>query len=47
MSSSMFHLGFMVYRDTFVVRRVNRLRDEVENRKDEMFARYLGIRGAG
>lgn len=30
MPSRMFHLGFMVYRDTFVVRRVNRLKDELE-----------------
>lgn len=47
MPSRMFHLGFMVYRDTFVVRRVNRLKDDLENRKGEMLARYLGIRGAG
>lgn len=30
MAFSMFHLGFMVYRDIFVVRRVYRLKDEVE-----------------
>ena len=47
MPFSMFHLGFMVYRDIFVVRRVYRLKDEVENRKSEMFARHLRIRGAG
>lgn len=37
----------MVYRDIFVVRRGYRLKDGIEDRKVEMFARYLRIRGAG